>query len=65
MMAHPDVLVRLVEEYETRSALRDAGRDAPAPGRVEDVVYTLCVTTGTRDIDAALAAVRERLASAR
>ncbi|MEU6314404.1 DUF5133 domain-containing protein [Streptomyces sp. NPDC047014] len=62
MMAHPDVLARLVEEYETRSALRDAGHEEPAGSRVEDVVYTLCVTTGTRDIDAALAVVRERLA---
>ncbi|MFJ6755399.1 DUF5133 domain-containing protein [Streptomyces sp. NPDC091273] len=31
---------------------------------MEDVVYTLCVSTGTRDIDAALAAARERLHTA-
>ncbi len=31
---------------------------------MEDVVYTLCVSTGTRDIDAALTAARERLHTA-
>ncbi|MGW6982577.1 DUF5133 domain-containing protein [Streptomyces sp. NPDC054932] len=61
MMTHPAVLARLVEEYETESELRAAARHEPVRQQMEDVVYTLCVSTGTRDIEAALAAARERL----
>ncbi|WP_404961625.1 DUF5133 domain-containing protein [Streptomyces sp. 147326] len=64
MLSHPAVLARLVEEYETASELQAAGRHEPGRQRMEDVVYTLCVSTGTRDIDAALAAARERLRTA-
>ncbi|WCD83738.1 hypothetical protein KPP03845_100057 [Streptomyces xanthophaeus] len=62
MMTHPAVLARLVEEYE--SELRAAGPHVPVRQQMEDVVYALCVSTGTRDIDAALAAARERLHTA-
>ncbi|MFF8831092.1 DUF5133 domain-containing protein [Streptomyces sp. NPDC015131] len=31
--------------------------------RLDDVTYTLCVTTGTRQLDQALAAARARLAA--
>ncbi|WP_374778171.1 DUF5133 domain-containing protein [Streptomyces sp. NBC_01310] len=61
MMTHPAVRARLVEEYERESELRTAGPHGPVRQQMEDVVYTLCVSTGTRDIDAALAAARERL----
>ncbi|MFF4443888.1 DUF5133 domain-containing protein [Streptomyces sp. NPDC001502] len=61
MMTHPTVLARLVEEYEMESELQAAGRHEPVRQQMEDVVYTLCVSTGTRDIDAALAVARERL----
>lgn len=64
MMSHPAVPARLVEEYETGSELQAAGRHEPVRQRMEDVVYTLCVSTGTRDMDAALAAARERLRTA-
>ncbi|WP_405680671.1 MULTISPECIES: DUF5133 domain-containing protein [unclassified Streptomyces] len=64
MMTHPAVLARLVEEYEMGSELQAAGPDEQVRQRMEDVVYTLCVSTGTRDIDAALAAARERLRTA-
>ncbi|MFJ3966509.1 DUF5133 domain-containing protein [Streptomyces sp. NPDC090036] len=64
MMTHPAVLARLVEEYETESELRAEGPHGPVRQKMEDVVYTLCVSTGTRDIDAALAAARERLHTA-
>ncbi|MGW0751115.1 DUF5133 domain-containing protein [Streptomyces sp. NPDC002587] len=64
MMTHPAVLARLVEEYEMESELRAAGPHGPVRQQMEDVVYTLCVSTGTRDIDAALAAARERLHAA-
>lgn len=64
LMAHPAVLARLVEEYELVSEQHAAGRHEPARQRMEDVIYTLCVSTGTRDIESALAAARERLRTA-
>ncbi|GHE26859.1 DUF5133 domain-containing protein [Streptomyces vinaceus] len=64
LMAHPAVLARLVEEYEMVSRTGAGGRQEPVRQRLEDLVYTLCVSTGTRDIDAALAAARERMAAA-
>ncbi|MFG2715453.1 DUF5133 domain-containing protein [Streptomyces goshikiensis] len=64
MMTHPAVLARLVEEYEMESELRASGPHGPVRQQVEDVVYTLCVSTGTRDIDAALTVARERLHTA-
>ncbi|NEE26662.1 DUF5133 domain-containing protein, partial [Streptomyces sp. SID7982] len=32
---------------------------------MDDVAYTLCVSTGTRDVDSALVAARHRLPGAR
>ncbi|MFV2120490.1 DUF5133 domain-containing protein [Streptomyces sp. Act-28] len=65
LMAHPAVLTKLIEEYTTLSKL-DAHNGGPqVRQRLEDVVYTLCVSTGTRDIDAALVAARHRLPGAR
>ncbi|MEV5088239.1 DUF5133 domain-containing protein [Streptomyces griseoincarnatus] len=51
---HPTVLRRLVEEYET---LTVAPATAPE-SRIADVAYTLCVSTGTRDVGMALATAR-------
>ncbi|MFI8280791.1 DUF5133 domain-containing protein [Streptomyces sp. NPDC085929] len=64
LMAHPAVLARLVEEYEMVSQPQVGGRRELLRQRLEDVVYTLCVSTGTRDIDAALASARERMGAA-
>ncbi|MFG2972212.1 DUF5133 domain-containing protein [Streptomyces sp. NPDC048331] len=64
LMTHPAVLAGLVAEYEMESQLRTAGPHGPVRQQMEDVVYTLCVSTGTRDMDAALAAARERLSTA-
>jgi hypothetical protein len=64
LMAHPAVLRKLVEQYEALHALHAETGTAQARTRMEDVVYTLCVSTGTRDIDAALAAARRQLAGA-
>ncbi|MFD9516324.1 DUF5133 domain-containing protein [Streptomyces sp. NPDC059979] len=61
MVTHPAVLARLVQEYERESEFHAAGRHGPVRQRLEDVVYTLCVSTGTRDIDATPAVARERL----
>ncbi|MEU7647243.1 DUF5133 domain-containing protein [Streptomyces huasconensis] len=65
LMAHPAVLKDLVEQYETLRALHAEDGTAEARQRMNDVAYTLCVSTGTRDIDAALIAARHRLPGAR
>ncbi|MFK8908022.1 DUF5133 domain-containing protein [Streptomyces sp. YS-3] len=65
LMAHPAVLNNLVEQYLTLRALHaDNGTEA-ARQRMNDVAYTLCIATGTRDIDAALIAARHQLPGAR
>ncbi|WP_077063268.1 DUF5133 domain-containing protein [Streptomyces sp. MP131-18] len=65
LMAHPDVLRNLIDQYETLGLLHTEGADDPeVRQRREDVAYTLCVSTGTRDVDAALAAARHQRAVA-
>ncbi|MFI2427211.1 DUF5133 domain-containing protein [Streptomyces sp. NPDC018955] len=59
---HPTVLRRLVEEYEALTAAR-GGPAGPDP-RTADLAYTLCVTTGTRDVRHALVTARGWLATA-
>ncbi|MFT2019112.1 DUF5133 domain-containing protein [Streptomyces sp. 796.1] len=65
LMAHPAVLKRLVEQYETLRALHAEAGDEAARQRMDDVAYTLCVSTGTRDVDTALITARYRLPGAR
>ncbi|MFH8797008.1 DUF5133 domain-containing protein [Streptomyces sp. NPDC017941] len=65
LMAHPVVLKNLVEQYETLRALHAEKGTDQARQRMNDVAYTLCVSTGTRDIDTALIAARHRLPGAR
>ncbi|MEU3096977.1 DUF5133 domain-containing protein [Streptomyces sp. NPDC006967] len=57
---HPTVLRRLVEEYEALTATATGVADP----RTADLAYTLCVSTGTRDIRQALATAHRWLASA-
>ncbi|MEU8958040.1 DUF5133 domain-containing protein [Streptomyces sp. NPDC048518] len=64
LMAHPIVLKNLVEQYETLRTLHAEKGTKEARQRMEDVAYTLCVSTGTRDITAALAAARHQLSAA-
>ncbi|MGW3582991.1 DUF5133 domain-containing protein [Streptomyces rubiginosohelvolus] len=59
-MAHPAVLRDLIDVYEALAAGADKANSAQARQRLDDVTYTLCVSTGTRDIDAALAAARHQ-----
>ncbi|MFH9118593.1 DUF5133 domain-containing protein [Streptomyces globisporus] len=59
LMAHPEVLEELLRRYDELQAER--GKGAGEERRLEDVSYTLCVTTGTRDIASALVAAREQL----
>ncbi|MFI8203997.1 DUF5133 domain-containing protein [Streptomyces sp. NPDC085937] len=61
---HPAVLRRLVEEYEALTATRTAPvAGTPTPdARLADLAYTLCVSTGTREVRQALATARAWLA---
>ncbi len=70
LMAHPTVLRTLVERYEQLSALarehrtggsQDAELDPQTARQLQDTAYTLCVSTGTRDIAVALAAARAHI----
>ncbi|MEU6060665.1 DUF5133 domain-containing protein [Streptomyces sp. NPDC047097] len=65
LRAHPATLRNLVERYEALRRLpAEAGPDgAEARQRLEDAAYTLCVTMGTRDPEAALSAARARLSA--
>ncbi|MFG3280787.1 DUF5133 domain-containing protein [Streptomyces sp. NPDC048111] len=65
LMAHPAVLRDLLDEYEALLLLNAADGSEATRQRLDDVMYTLCVSTGTRDIDAAVIAARHRLPGAR
>ncbi|WP_329042642.1 DUF5133 domain-containing protein [Streptomyces sp. NBC_00178] len=65
LMAHPAVLRNLVEQYDTLRILHAENGDAAVRRRMDDVAYTLCVSTGTRDVESALVAARHRLPGAR
>ncbi|MFB8757392.1 DUF5133 domain-containing protein [Streptomyces nigra] len=61
---HPTLLRRLVDEYEALMARQDPGeghgrRDV----RAQDLAYTLCVSTGTREVGQALETARHLLAA--
>lgn len=62
-MPNPTVLRELLEQYESLQAEAAAGDDEVSR-RLEDLAYTLCVSTGTRDVSDALAAARRQLADA-
>lgn len=64
LMSHPAVLRNLVEQYE---ALRLLHAEEGSPGvrrRMHDIGHSLCVSTGARDAESALAAARHRLLEA-
>ncbi|MER5664974.1 DUF5133 domain-containing protein [Streptomyces mirabilis] len=61
LVAHPAVLKDLVEQYETLCTLHAENGGATARRRMDDVAYTLCVSTGTRTAEDALDAGRRRL----
>ncbi|WP_328355155.1 DUF5133 domain-containing protein [Streptomyces sp. NBC_00457] len=66
LMPHPAILRRLVEEYET--VMAHDGDGEPDTGRrdlrARDLAYTLCVSTGTREVEQALETARRLLAAA-
>ncbi|MCZ4119982.1 DUF5133 domain-containing protein [Streptomyces sp. H39-S7] len=62
LMAHPLVMRELVEQYEALAAL--AHHQAVGPRiqqQLQDAAFTLCVSTDSQDVDAALTAAREQL----
>ncbi|MFJ2608572.1 DUF5133 domain-containing protein [Streptomyces sp. NPDC091279] len=64
LIPHPAVLRNALDAYE---AARAAETTNPAPGsvpgrRVQDIAYTLCVLTNTRDVTLARQAARRLLA---
>ncbi|MFD5340886.1 DUF5133 domain-containing protein [Streptomyces hawaiiensis] len=61
---HPAVLRRLVDEYEALAAAEAARGPAESNPRARDLAYTLCVSTGTRDVKRALEAAHQWLATA-
>ncbi|MDQ0847998.1 DUF5133 domain-containing protein [Streptomyces sp. V1I6] len=65
LMAHPAVLRNLVEQYDTLQMLHAENGTPEVRQRMDDIAYTLCVSTGTCDIDAALVAARHQLPGAR
>ncbi|NEC87560.1 DUF5133 domain-containing protein [Streptomyces sp. SID12501] len=65
LMAHPTVLADLLDRYETLRARHGQENDAQLLQRLNDVSYTLCVATGTRDVAAALTVARDQLQGAR
>ncbi|WP_344365733.1 DUF5133 domain-containing protein [Streptomyces gobitricini] len=63
-MAHPSMLRKLVARYEELSAPGADAADPRIKRQRDDTAYTLCVSTGTRDIRDALRVARQALAAA-
>ncbi|MGN5380831.1 DUF5133 domain-containing protein [Streptomyces lasalocidi] len=58
-MADPSLLKELVERCDSlKRRLAADGSSAEAARNLEDATYTLCVVTGTRQLDAALFVAR-------
>ncbi|MFF3707751.1 DUF5133 domain-containing protein [Streptomyces phaeochromogenes] len=66
LMPHPATLRRLVDEYEALIVPEGEGGAVAKPDqRAQDLAYTLCVSTGTRDVSRALERARHHLAAVR
>ncbi|MFF3641160.1 DUF5133 domain-containing protein [Streptomyces sp. NPDC002564] len=65
LLAHPAVLEDLLQRYKALAVLRADQGGAESRQEYENVVYGLCVATGTSDIDAAVIAAGYRLPGAR
>ncbi|MEU9096850.1 DUF5133 domain-containing protein [Streptomyces sp. NPDC048361] len=65
LMAHPAVLRNLMDQYDVLRILHAEHGTAEVRRRMDDTIYTLCVLTGTRDIDAALHTARHQLCGVR
>ena len=65
LMAHDAVLNKLLRQCEILHAVNAEEGTPEARRRLDDVEYTLCIATGTKDVDAAVIAARHRLPGAR
>jgi hypothetical protein len=63
--AHPSLLRELVERSERLRRRLAADNSTETARQLEDATYTLCVITGTRQLDTALFVARRQLAEAR
>ncbi|MER8225880.1 DUF5133 domain-containing protein [Streptomyces sp. NPDC094143] len=63
--AHPSLLRELVERCERLRRRLAADNSTETARQLEDATYTLCVITGTRQLDTALFVARRQLAEAR
>ncbi|WP_046728210.1 DUF5133 domain-containing protein [Streptomyces humi] len=61
LMPHPATLRRLVKEYETLLATESLADDVSVDTRLQDLTYTLCVSTGTREVSHALRVAHDYL----
>jgi hypothetical protein len=64
LRAHPSLLRELIERCETLRRRTASDGSAKTGRQLEDVAYTLCVVTGTRQLDTALYVARQQLADA-
>lgn len=64
LRAHPSLLRELVERCETLRRRWASGGSAETRRQLEEVTYTLCLATGTRQLDTALYVARQQLADA-
>ncbi|MFD3481383.1 DUF5133 domain-containing protein [Streptomyces sp. NPDC058695] len=63
-MPHPAILRNLLEQYKTLLAQETENGTVPTRRDLDDVTYTLCVSTGTLTIKGALAAAQQQLDAA-
>ncbi|MEU2426468.1 DUF5133 domain-containing protein [Streptomyces sp. NPDC007851] len=61
LMPHPTTLRRLVKEYETLLASEALADGVSVDTRLQDLAYTLCVSTGTREVSQALRVAHDYL----
>ncbi|MFJ3038427.1 DUF5133 domain-containing protein [Streptomyces tendae] len=64
LMPHPAVLRALLAEYEAAAAEESVDATGRPGPRTRDLAYTLCVSTGTRDVRRAVETARRHLADA-
>lgn len=62
--ARPSLLRELVERCETLRRRLAADNSPEIARRLEDATYTLCVVTGTRQLDTALSVARRQMGEA-
>ncbi|MFI9029504.1 DUF5133 domain-containing protein [Streptomyces sp. NPDC053560] len=64
LLPSPETLRNLVARYEELQVLHSEQGSYEAARRLEDITYTLCVSTGTRTPEDALAVAERHLARA-